>query len=157
RVRSTAYTERAGLRNREANGGSQPAGARAPDGRLWFPTQDGLAVVDPARLRADLPRPPVVVEHVAAGDAVFPAPAVRLPLGGRGFEVAYAALSFLAPENVRFRYRLEGFDGDWVEAGARRTAFFTRVPPGRYTFRVTASNADGVWNGPIAEVALTVP
>ncbi|HLT47073.1 MAG TPA: two-component regulator propeller domain-containing protein [Rubricoccaceae bacterium] len=157
RVRSTAYTERAGLRNREANGGCQPAGARAPDGRLWFPTQDGLAVVDPAHLGADLPPPPVVVEHVAAGDAAFPAPAARLPLGVRDFEVAYTALSFLAPENVRFRYRLEGFDDDWVEAGARRTAFYTNVPPGRYTFRVTASNADGEWDGPVAEVALTVP
>ena len=147
-IHSTGYTERDGLRNREANGGSQPAGIRASDGRLWFATQDGVAVVDPARVQRNTVPPEVVVERVIAGGAPMRASRAALELGveQRDLEIEYTALSFLAPANVRFRYRLEPYDGDWVEAGSRRTAFYTQVPPGRYTFRVIASNNDGIWN-----------
>jgi signal transduction histidine kinase/AraC-like DNA-binding protein len=147
RVNSTAYTESEGLRNREPNGGSQPAGIRAQDGRLWFATQDGAAVVDPARIRRNLAAPNVVIEQVRAGGTAVPARAtLELGVEQRDLEIEYTALSLLAPGNVRFRYRLEPYDRDWVEAGGRRTAYYTQVPPGRYTFRVSASNNDGVWN-----------
>jgi len=147
-INSTAYTERDGLRNREANGGSQPAAIRSGDGRLWFATQAGVAVVDPARIRRNPIPPNVVVEQVTSGGTTVPATRDGISLGTtqRDLEIRYTALSLLAPANVRFRYRLEPYDATWVDAGNRRTAFYTKVPPGRYTFRVAASNNDGVWN-----------
>lgn len=153
-VRSTGYTERDGMRNREANGGMQPAGIRSRDGRLWFPTQDGVAVIDPDEVVTDRVPPPVVVERVIAGDsAVIPgAGAVEFGVDQRDLQVEFTALSFLEPANVRFRYRLDPYDPDWVEAGPRRTAFYTRVPPGQYTFRVMASNESTVWPGEEASV-----
>ena len=159
RLHSTGYTERDGLRNREANGGSQPAGVRTRDGRLWFATQDGVAVVDPAAVARNRVPPGVVVEQVTAGSAVLPVTgAAPLALGTdqRDLEIAYTALTFLAPASVRFRYRLDPYDADWVDAGERRRAFYTRVPPGRYTFRVAASNNDGVWNARGATLTLTL-
>ena len=146
RVHSTSYTERDGMRNREANGGSQPAGIRARDGRLWFPTQDGVTVVDPARVTETLL--PVIVEAVTSGDTTWDAGAIpaRFGVKQRDLSIAYTAPAFLAPGNIRFRYRLDPYDADWIEAGDRRTAFYTRLPPGRYTFRVIASTLGNVWN-----------
>lgn len=158
RIHSTAYTERDGLRNREANGGTFPAGIRSRDGRLWFATQDGAVVVDPNNARPNLAPPPVVVEQLVARGRVRhggSAP-VELSAEDRNFEIDYTALSFMAPENVRFRYRLEGRDREWVEAGNRRSISYTNVPPGRYTFRVIASNNDGVWNETGAALPLRV-
>jgi signal transduction histidine kinase/CheY-like chemotaxis protein/AraC-like DNA-binding protein len=147
RIRSTSYTEQDGLRSREANGGVQPAGVKGRDGRLWFPTQRGVVAVDPARLRQNEIAPRVVIEEVLAGgesrELVEP---VTIPPRGRDLEIAYTALSFLESRNVQLRYRLEGYDRDWVEAGNRRIAYYTNVPPGDYTFQVIAANNDGVWN-----------
>ncbi len=158
RVNSVAYTERDGLANREGNGGSQPAGARTPDGRLWFPTQQGVAVVDPSRvLRVPVP-PMAVVEAMRAGDTtIIAGDSLLAPgLGRRDLEVDYTAPSFVAPRSLRFRYRLDPYDTTWVEAGARRTAFYTRVPPGRYTFRVLAGTDDGRWSEVPAAVELDI-
>ncbi len=157
-IHSTGYTERDGLRNREANGGFYPAGIKAHDGRLWFATQDGAVVIDPAKLRRNEVPPPVVIEQVVAEGRSVRAGSlpIELAAGERDLQIDYTALSFIAPENMRFRYRLEGYDRDWVEAGNRRSAFYTKVPPGRYTFRVNASNNDGVWNEEGAALALSV-
>lgn len=149
RVNSIRYTERDGLRNREANGGSQPAGIRTEDGRIWFATQDGVAVVDPSRIPSTVLPPRVVIEQIRAGGRVLPAvPSQGLELGvdQRDLEIDFTALSLLSPDNIRFRYRLEGYDRDWVEAAGRRTAYYTQVPPGRYTFQVMASDHVGVWH-----------
>jgi signal transduction histidine kinase/ligand-binding sensor domain-containing protein/AraC-like DNA-binding protein len=161
RVHSTVYTERDGLRNREANGGHHPAGTRTRDGRLWFPTQDGVAAVDPGDIRRNPLPPPVVIERIVTPERTLPAGPVGLDVIAierreRNFEIDYTGLSFLAPENMQFRYRLEGLSTEWTEAGNRRTAFYTNVPPGRYTFRVTASNNDGVWNETGAAIGLHV-
>ena len=158
RVHSTGYTERDGMRNREANGGVYPAGAKGKDGRLWFPTQDGVVVVDPARAGGDRLVPPVVVEQVVAKDQHRSAHGEPITLGvdERDVQIEYTALTFLEPHNVRFRYRLEPYDADWVDAGNRRTAFYTKVPPGRYTFRVESSTADGGWHEPGAALSLYV-
>jgi signal transduction histidine kinase/ligand-binding sensor domain-containing protein/CheY-like chemotaxis protein/AraC-like DNA-binding protein len=147
RVHSTAYTERDGLRNREANGGTQPAGSRTPDGRLWFPTQEGVAVVDPARVRRLTPAVPVVVEQVLSRGQPLANDGgrLRVPPDQRDLAIDYTALTYLEPANVRFRYRLDPYDRDWVDAGGRRTAFYTRLPPGTYAFRVQASDGDGKW------------
>ena len=75
-----------------------------------------------------------------------PQSAIRIEPGQENFEIQYTALSFINSENLRFKYKLEGLDHDWVEAGTRRTAYFSHVPPGDYTFKVIAANSDGVWN-----------
>jgi signal transduction histidine kinase/ligand-binding sensor domain-containing protein/DNA-binding response OmpR family regulator len=141
RVHSVSYNERDGLRNAEANGGFQPAGVRGRDGRLWFPTQDGVVAVDPARMVYRRPVPPVVLEHLtSARQRLVPgATPVKLAAGDREFEIAYTSPTFLEPRNVAFRYRLEGFNEEWVDAGNRRVAYYTNVPPGQYTFRVSAA------------------
>jgi signal transduction histidine kinase/ligand-binding sensor domain-containing protein/DNA-binding response OmpR family regulator len=158
RIHSTAYTERDGMRNREGNGGVQPAGAKGRDGRLWFPTQDGVVVVDPTKVRRERLTPPVVVEQaVAAGATLRPErDSIELRAGQRDVQIEYTALTLLEPTNVRFRYRLDPYDAAWVDVGNRRTAFYTKVPPGRYTFRVEASDAAGGWYEPGTSLAVRV-
>ena len=158
RIHSTAYAERDGIRNREGNGGVQPAGAKGPDGRLWFPTQDGVVVVDPAKVRRERVAPPLVVEQVVArGEALRPdRDSIALRPNERDVQIEYTALTFLEPNNVRFRYRLVPYDAGWVDVGNRRTAFYTKVPPGRYTFVVEASDAAGGWYDPGTRLAVRV-
>jgi signal transduction histidine kinase/streptogramin lyase len=125
----------------------QPAAARTADGRLWFATTKGVAVIDPHRLEANALPPPVIIERVLSDDDdVSLQPGARIPPGREKFEFHYTALSFLSPEKVRFRYFLEGFDQSWTATHDRRAAYYTNLPPGRYRFRVTAANNDGVWN-----------
>jgi ligand-binding sensor domain-containing protein/signal transduction histidine kinase len=147
RLNATSYGKTDGLRSSECNGAGQPAAWRTRDGRLWFATVKGLAVIDPARIPSNPEPPPVLIEEVRADDEPLPR-ALRAALspGRRRFEFHYTALSFFSPEKVRFRYKLEGFDREWIDAGARRVAYYTNIPPGAYRFRVTASNEDGVWN-----------
>jgi PAS domain S-box-containing protein len=143
-----------GRRRIEFNGSSQNAGWKSPDGRLWFPSIKGLVVVDPAHLTSNPLPPPVHIERILVdGRAVPVTDSLTVPPSGGNLELHYTATSLLVPERVRFRYRLEGYDKDWVEAGARRVAFYTRVPGGRYRFHVLAANNDGVWN----EAGATLP
>jgi len=137
-----------GMRNSECNGGQQPAGWKGAEGRLWFPTGDGLVSIDPGNIHRNAVPPPVVVEKVLVDDVSRdPAAAEAVYPPGRGrLQFEYTGLSLIAPDTVRFRYRLEGFDEEWIEAGTRRTAFYTNIPPGEYVFRVLAANNDGVWN-----------
>lgn len=146
-VGAVAYDTLDGMPHREANGGAQASGLVLRDGRLAFPTQAGVVVLDPAGIGRD-PRPPKLhIERVEAGGARLDLRApLRLEPDQRDLTVTYTAPVFRHPERVRFRYRLEGFDDGWVEAGDRRRAFYTQVPPGRYRFRVTAANADHVWS-----------
>jgi len=157
-VHSIAYTERDGLRNREGNGGVQPAGAKSRDGRLWFPTQDGVVVVDPRDVRREQLAPRLVVEQVVAGGATLRPEydSIALRPNERTLQIEYTALTFLEPTNVRFRYRLDPYDTSWVDVRNRRTAFYTKVPPGRYTFVVEASDAAGGWYEPGTRLAVRV-
>lgn len=147
-VRTTTFGRGDGIRSVQCNGSVSPGALRSRDGRLWFPTVDGVATIVPRReFPKNTRKPPVTIEAaVVDGRPVTAAGMVSLPPDARRLELHYAALTYVAPDAVRFRYRLEGFDRDWVEAGARRTAYYTGVPPGRYRFHVIASNADGVWN-----------
>jgi len=146
-----------GMLNAQANGASQTPAWRSTDGRLWFGTAKGVVIVDPARLRLNDQPPPVEVERlVVDGADVDPASAGRLGPGVERIELHYAAMSYLAPSAVRYRYRMEGFDRDWTEAGNGRSASYTNLPPGNYVFRVVASNNDGVWNETGASVAFTL-
>jgi len=136
-----------GLATPECSGGFQPAGARTPDGRLWFPTVKGLAVIDPARITPRTLPPPVIIESAMVDDRpLFPGRKLVVPPGGHRVEFQYTGLSFAAPERVRFRHRLIEIDRDWIEAGARRSATYDYLPPGRFQFQVLANNGDGVWS-----------
>jgi ligand-binding sensor domain-containing protein/signal transduction histidine kinase/CheY-like chemotaxis protein/HPt (histidine-containing phosphotransfer) domain-containing protein len=130
-----------GMRSPEAYGGTQPSAWRGRDGRFWFCTRGGLAVVDPSRLAAQDTQVPVVVEEALADGRRLTAAGGSLivPPSTRSLEIHYAGLSLRAPERVRFRYRLEGFDATWVDAGTRRTAYWSRPPGGTYRFEVSAS------------------
>jgi diguanylate cyclase (GGDEF)-like protein len=146
-VSSVSFGRADGMRSAECSGFTQPAGWKARDGRLWFPTVEGAVVIDPDRIKTNTRPPPVVVEQMRVDRHAVPRTAESEILPGRGdLEFHYTALSFVDPDRVLFRYMLEGFDREWIEAGTRRTAFYTNIPPGRYTFRVTACNNDGVWN-----------
>jgi ligand-binding sensor domain-containing protein/signal transduction histidine kinase len=146
-----------GLRSRETATNSHPSAWRSGDGRLWFATSKGIVEVDPAHFPVNNVPPPVALERFAVDDlpqALHAADsALRIPAGHVHFQFDYAGLSFTAPQKVRYRYMLEGFDRDWTDAGARRSAYYTNIPPGRYTFRVQAANNDGLWN--TAGAALT--
>ncbi len=146
-----------GLKSAECNGGTQPAGWRSRDGRLWFPTLAGIAMIDPAKIRINDVSPPVSIELLEIDKEVIPiAPSTSVPPGRINFEFQYTALSFKTPKRVHFRYLLEGFDRDWIDAGTRRTAYYTKLPPGKYRFRVIACNNDGLWNEAGASLELTI-
>ncbi len=124
-----------------------PKVTRAADGRLWFAGFDGVGIVDPRTLPSNPVPPPVHIKQIVADGVPHAPPAVaRLPARVRDVSIEYTALSLGAPEKVAFRYRLEGRDDDWVEAGNRRQAFYTDLPPGSYRFRVIAANDRGLWN-----------
>jgi ligand-binding sensor domain-containing protein/serine phosphatase RsbU (regulator of sigma subunit) len=151
RLTSVALGTSDGMKASECNSGS-PGGVRARDGLLWFPTTVGAVRVDPGRTRKNLVVPPVLIEEVRVNREPLRAGARELPADSRDFELVYTALSFTAPERVRFKYRLDGFDKDWIDAGARRIAYYTNLAPGAYAFRVIAANDDGIWNDVGAEV-----
>ncbi len=131
----------------ECNGGFQPAGWKGRDGRLWFPTMKGVVAIDPRKLRAADPPPAVVFEDVAInGRSIGTANGAEI-LPGRGeLEFEYSAPDLRAAPKLIFRYKLEGFDQNWNDAGSRRTAYYTNIPPGRYRFQVIASHGDGNWS-----------
>jgi signal transduction histidine kinase/ligand-binding sensor domain-containing protein/ActR/RegA family two-component response regulator len=136
-----------GLRTNEFDGGGMGSSYRAADGTLWFPTIRGVLKVDPDRIRTNKLLPPVQIEQVRVdGKALDIGTAIRVAAGSERLEFDYTALSLGAPERVQFKYRLNGFDSDWIDPGSRRTAYYTGLPPGNYTFQVIASNDEGVWN-----------
>ncbi len=144
---STAYGVANGMKSRECNGGFQPAGWRTQDGRLCFATMKGVSIVDPSHIAKNEPAPSVVMEGILVNDkAVKIDGPLVIPPGARKLEFQFTGLSFVAPEKIRFRYILEGFDKEWNEAGTRRFASYTNVPPGEYRFRVLASNDGKVWS-----------
>lgn len=147
RVQSISFGKSDGMLSRECNGGSQPAGWQTQDGHLWFPTLKGAVSIDPNDIPINRERPPVIIEEFLVNNSSLPIKGrIRLPPGNNKLEFRYTALSFLAPELVRFRYQLERFDRNWVDAAARRIAYYTNVPAGRYRFRVLACNNDGIWS-----------
>jgi signal transduction histidine kinase len=156
-ISSIAYGRQDGMLNIECNGARQPAGFKMIDGKLWFPTQGGVAVIDPATVSVNPQPPPVVIENCLLQRAnVDCHQAIDIRPGEENFEVRYTGLSLIKSDQVRFKYRLEGLDRDWVEAGTRRVAYFSYLPPGRYTFKVIAANSDGVWNTEGASLTIVV-
>jgi signal transduction histidine kinase/ligand-binding sensor domain-containing protein len=172
RVHSTYYARNVGLPSQPALYGFHPTATRTRDGRLWMPLRTGLAVISPQHLPRDATAPAVRMMQVAVDGqvhAAYLAPwagagvdlrtgshRLKLAPDHRRLEFTFTAPTFRSPENVQFRYRLDGQDDDWVVAGNKRTASYARLPAGEYRFRVSASNADGVWNETGASVAFAV-
>jgi signal transduction histidine kinase len=178
RVRSIAYGKGEGLPSLQASFDFYPGAFRSRGGSLWMPTRTGLAVIRPDQIRDD-PRPPSVwIENLAVDAKVAPpdeanpfalrplpwngflamppASALKIPPRHHKLDFDFTALSFTAPDNVHFRYRLEGVDPDWVESGGVRHASYSLLPAGNYKFHVTACNHRGVWNPEGATLAFTV-
>jgi len=132
------------------SGGFQPAGCRTADGRLWFPTGRGLVVIDPYEVKTNLQAPPVVIEQLSVDgkpyDLAYGLAPLKISPGRHRLEFSFAGLSFAAPEKVRFKFKLEGLEQEWVNDENVSAATFNDVPPGKYTFHVTACNNDGIWN-----------
>ncbi|MBX3731171.1 MAG: histidine kinase [Verrucomicrobiae bacterium] len=147
-VTPISFGREEGMESAECTGGFHPAGLRTRDGTLWFSTVKGFVRMDPDEVRVNRIAPPVRIEDVLVdghpeGTAGM---SLRLPVRTRRLEIRYTALSLAAPSKVRFRYRLEGLEEDWVDAGGRRSAVYTHLPAGQFRFQVLASNNDGVWN-----------
>jgi PAS domain S-box-containing protein len=154
RIAISVFRKADGLKSSDFSGGFDRPGFRAADGTLWFPTTRGLVAVDPKRIRANYARPHVVIEEVVANGErhTTPVPSIVPPSEHREIEFSYSAPSFYAPGSLTFRYKLEGYDDVWREAGSRRIAYYTNIPPGRYRFVVRAMSAEGQ----VGEAATTV-
>jgi len=146
-----------GMSSVECSGGFQPSVCKTADGRIWFPTSKGLAVLDPRAPHATHWPVPVVIEGMSAEAVSFlDVTPLKIPPGWQNFEFRYTGLSFIDPEKIRFQQRLDGWDKNWVDAGAKRAANYSYLPPGNYRFRVRASSGDGIWDDSDAELAFTV-
>ncbi|HXI69826.1 MAG TPA: two-component regulator propeller domain-containing protein [Verrucomicrobiae bacterium] len=145
-----AYGINDGLPTLECSEGMQSAGGKTADGRLWFPTAKGLVMVDPAGTRINSRPPPVRIEEMRVDDKKFAdgyaAGPLKVPPGRHRIEFEYNGLSFVAPEKVRFKCRLNNLETEWADVGTKRVATYNYIPPGSYTFQVIACNNDGVWN-----------
>jgi ligand-binding sensor domain-containing protein/nitrogen-specific signal transduction histidine kinase/CheY-like chemotaxis protein len=157
RIRTQLFDERDGLRTAETNGSSQPSAWRAKDGRIWFATLRGAASVDPRDARLERRPPEVHIQEVRVqGQPVAVAPRLELEPGRQDLEVRFTAFAPEGPNRVAFRYRLEGYDEDWVNADTRRWATYSRLPPATYRFHVMVADREGVWREPgaVLEVRL---
>jgi signal transduction histidine kinase/ligand-binding sensor domain-containing protein len=146
-IQATVFDSSDGVRSLAGPGHYHPQVAKTPDGKLWFLPWDGVSVIDPHRIPFNKLPPPVHVEQVIADDKAYDiSSGLHLPSHTRHLQIDYTALSFVAPERVLFRFKLEGLDRDWRDVGTRRQAFYTNLSPGHYRFRVAACNNSGVWN-----------
>jgi signal transduction histidine kinase/ligand-binding sensor domain-containing protein len=155
-LNSISYNRQDGLLNIEGNGGRQPAGTKTSDGRLWFPTAEGIAVVNPGSVVINRMPPPVLIEEVLIDrapvtneifqSAIKHQSEITLAPGQQDLEISYTALSYVNSGQLKFKYKLENLDENWNEVGTRRAAYYSHLPPGEYTFRVIAANRDGIWN-----------
>jgi ligand-binding sensor domain-containing protein/two-component sensor histidine kinase len=160
-VTCTAFGRADGLPTIQCNGVAKPAGWKGRDGHLWFATIGGVVAAEPG-IKTNERLPPVLVEEVVADGrslqtntlAASDSPRLTVPPGRGAIEIHYTALSFQAPEKNRFKYKLEGIDPDWIDAGARRSVSYNNIAPGSYRFRVVACNNDGVWNETGATLSL---
>ncbi len=163
-VTSFAYGVADGMLSRECNSAS-PAGWKARDGRLWFPTVKGVVAIDPKQ--RNIPPSRVAIEtmkidrqavprEVWESALRHPQSAIELRPGQENLEIEYTGINWSRPQQIRFKYQLAGFNQDWVETDTRRTAYFSSLPPGAYTFKVSADNGEGAWNSASAALRITV-
>jgi signal transduction histidine kinase len=157
RVESLAFDGPDSVTTVDKTKSQERVGCKSLDGRIWFPSAKGVVIIDPAHIPTNRVPPSVDLDRVLAnGVAVDRTSPAIVPPGKGELEVHFTALSFAAPQRVKIRYQLEGYDKDWIETENRREAFYTNLRPGHYLFRVTAANGDGVWNtnGPSLTIVL---
>lgn len=144
---SFGYGKQDGMLNTECNGGRQPSAITDENGQIWFPTLEGVSIVNPNMLQTNILPPPVEIEEIWIDrEKVNFSDSIQINPSQTYLDITYTALSLISSEKIRFRHKLEGLDENWFEAGTRRTINFSHLPPGNYTFTVTATNSDGIWN-----------
>lgn len=157
RVHCTVYDGEEAVKTTDKLDGEY-SGCRSLDGRIWFSSSKGVICIDPAHIVLDSRPPPLFLERVRVNGRVYRADEVpKIQPGSGNLEFSYAALDYQAPHKIQYRYRLEGYQSEWVNAGTRRRAFYTNLKPGRYRFEVQACNSDGIWTTNGAALALTLP
>jgi diguanylate cyclase (GGDEF)-like protein len=155
RIHSVGYGTQDGMLSTECNGGRQPASITDRDGRFWFPTQDGVVVIEPRNESYNTRPPSVVIESATVErEVVDLRHGLTIAPGRRNLEITFAGVSLIKSEQMKFRYKLEGHDADWIDADTRRTAYYSYLPPGTYRFVVKAANSDNIWNEEGASLAL---
>lgn len=158
KINSVGYGKDDGMLSNECNGGRQPSSLVDDQGRFWFPTQDGIAIVDPMAETTNSLAPAVVIENVIADrEPIDFRNGVKIAAGVRDLEIKYTGISLIKSDQVKFQYKLDGRDTDWIDAGTRRTAYYSNLAPGDYKFHVRAANSDGVLNetGALVDLSLT--
>lgn len=156
-LRSDLFGAADGMNSPETNGGFQPSVARDRSGNLYFPTVDGVAIIAPEHVRQNIIPPPVYIEQVFSGTREMNlANDIKLPHDSSTIDIVYTALSFSDRSKILYRYKMEGLEERWTEAGNRTRTNYSNLPPGQWTFRVIASNNDGVWNMDGASVLITI-
>ncbi len=146
-IQSISYDTLDGMKSRECNGGFHPSALKLSTGELLFPTIKGIVSVLPDKDYLNTTVPPVLIEKITAdGKEILPASTKELEASTKNMEIEYTALSFSVPEKVNFKYKLEGVDKEWINAGSRRVAYYNNLPYGNFTFKVKAANNDNVWN-----------
>ena len=157
KITAASYGIGDGMKNRECDGGFQPAGWRTQDGRIWFPTVEGVSAADPAHVgNSSIPLSLMIEDVFVDGkEQVFDKPLTVSPGNGK-LAFHFTAPTFISPEKVQFRYMLEGFDKDWTQEEHNRAAYYTNIPPGEYRFRVLASRDGQKWYGEKVNVAFTL-
>ncbi len=162
RIPSGSFGKSQGIKSTECSGPAQPAGIVARNGTLWFPTNRGMVVLDPENISINQTKPPVLADEIRVdGKVVYTYPQSQkttlvVKPGASRIVFKYSGISFTAPEQVRFRYKLAGFDENWMDAGTDRSVSYTHIDPGNYTFRVIACNNDGIWNDEGVRIRLTI-
>lgn len=157
-VHPTVFDETDGMRESECNGGNQASTLKSSDGKLWFPTAHGVAVVDPQAITEDVdpPRPLLETLKYDREEVHRLGPEITFDPGDGELEFHFNAPYLSAPHRIRFQYQLGGFQEEWVQAGTRRAAYYTNIPPGRYTFVVKVTMGDREWVGNSASVAFSI-
>ncbi len=156
RFQNQAYTPIEALRVIESRAGVHPAMWQIDDGRMWLSTIRGFIVFDPAARQQTIPPPAVIENPIVDGQSQLPGAIVDLPAGPKNLQFNFSGLSYVAPERIVFRYKMEGYDDDWIFAARRREAFYTNLPPGQYTFRVLACSAVRLCSEPAAAMSFAL-
>lgn len=147
KIRCTAFGTADGMKTSECSAVGSPSAWKTNDGKLWFTTVNGAVMIDPTHLATNSLPPPVLIEEIWVDGQCLDLDVKQIaPQAKDKFAFHYTALSLRQPQKVKFRFKLEGYDSDWVEAGTRRIAYYTNLDPGDYRFRVMACNDDGLWN-----------
>lgn len=146
KIESKLFSKTEGLLNPECNAGNHGA-IKTRNGKIWFATMSGAACIDPNNIVTNQVVPPVVIEKILSdGNELDISNSIECEAGSNNLEIHYAGLSYVNAEKVVFKYKLEGYDDEWIDAGKRRIAYYTNISPGNYTFRVIAANNSGMWN-----------